>query len=68
VRENEDLPVLFGRVSLHKILEPVNLFLIDRDLVTRVDRIPEQGASHAHEEGLLGDLAAKVGRLLAMCP
>mmetsp|Transcript_19692 Transcript_19692/g.31896 ORF Transcript_19692/g.31896 Transcript_19692/m.31896 type:complete len:266 (-) Transcript_19692:78-875(-) len=64
VREDEDLPTLVGGMRLDQILEPIDLLLIDRDLVTGVNGIPEQRGSHAHQQGLVGDLPAELRSLL----
>ena len=64
VCEDEYLPPLVGGVFDEDVLEPVDLPLVDGDLVTREYRLPEDGAPETDEQRLVGDLPAELGSLL----
>jgi hypothetical protein len=64
VGEDEYLPPLVGGVFDEDVLEPVDLPLVDGDLVTREYRLPEDGAPETDEQRLVGDLPAELGGLL----
>lgn len=64
VREHEDAPPLVGGLAPHEVLEPVDLPLVDEDLVARVLGVAKDRAAKSHEQGLLRDLPAELGRLL----
>ena len=64
VGEDEDLPAVCGRVRRDKVLEPLELLVVDGDLVARVLGGAEDRGAEADEQGLLGDLPLELhGRL-----
>mmetsp|Transcript_87404 Transcript_87404/g.187457 ORF Transcript_87404/g.187457 Transcript_87404/m.187457 type:complete len:206 (-) Transcript_87404:258-875(-) len=65
MRKDEDLPVLRRRMFLDDLLKPLQLLVIDINLVRGVGSIPEDCGAQAHYEGLLGNLVAELRRLLA---
>jgi len=67
VSEYEHLPAIFGRMGLYEIFKPVDLSLINGDLVRGVDCITEDSGAHADKEGFVCDLLAELGRFLLMC-
>lgn len=66
VGEDEYTPSLVGGIFLDQILEPIDLILVDDDLVTRVLGIPERRRAQSHEERLLGHPTAELGGFLAV--
>mmetsp|Transcript_104045 Transcript_104045/g.279485 ORF Transcript_104045/g.279485 Transcript_104045/m.279485 type:complete len:543 (+) Transcript_104045:119-1747(+) len=65
VREAEDLPTFLIRMLLDDLLEPLQLLLIDGDLVRGVLRRAECSRAQAHDQDLLGDHVSELWRLLA---
>lgn len=51
-------------MSLDQIFEPIDLFLVDGDLVGGEDGITKDGGAQSHEEGFVCDLFAEVGGFL----
>mmetsp|Transcript_11364 Transcript_11364/g.22759 ORF Transcript_11364/g.22759 Transcript_11364/m.22759 type:complete len:294 (-) Transcript_11364:29-910(-) len=68
MREHEHLPPILRGMILHQLLEPIDLLLVDGDLVGRVHGIAEDRGAHAHQERLIGDLPAEIGGLLVVHP
>ena len=64
VGEDEDLPAVCGRVRRDDVLEPLELLVVDGDLVARVLGGAEDRRAEADAQGLLGDLPLELhGRL-----
>mmetsp|Transcript_37820 Transcript_37820/g.96033 ORF Transcript_37820/g.96033 Transcript_37820/m.96033 type:complete len:301 (-) Transcript_37820:1-903(-) len=66
VGEDEDLPAVCGRVRRDHVLEPLELLVVDGDLVARVLGGTEDSRAEADEQGLLGDLPLELHGRLAM--
>mmetsp|Transcript_22489 Transcript_22489/g.66002 ORF Transcript_22489/g.66002 Transcript_22489/m.66002 type:complete len:270 (-) Transcript_22489:365-1174(-) len=66
VRKDEELPALLRRLGGDKVLEPGELLVVDRHLVRRVLCAAEDGRRETDEDRLIGNLAHKLRRRLAV--
>jgi hypothetical protein len=64
--EDEYLPSILGGVSLDEVLEPIDLSLVDCDLVGGVNGITKDGGSKSNKESFVGNLAAEVRSFLVV--
>mmetsp|Transcript_6402 Transcript_6402/g.9992 ORF Transcript_6402/g.9992 Transcript_6402/m.9992 type:complete len:229 (-) Transcript_6402:117-803(-) len=67
MRKHKDLPSILGLVCRNEVLKPVNLLLVNGDLVRSEFSFTEKSGAHTHKKGLLGNLTAELRSFLAVC-
>mmetsp|Transcript_3850 Transcript_3850/g.5615 ORF Transcript_3850/g.5615 Transcript_3850/m.5615 type:complete len:295 (+) Transcript_3850:400-1284(+) len=67
MREHKDLPSILRLVRLNKVLKPVNLCLVNGNLMRSEFRITEQSGAHTHKKCLIGNLTAELRSFLVVC-
>ena len=64
MRKYKHLPTIISRMRLQNILKPIDLLLINRHLMRGIHGITKDSGAHAHQQSLVGHLAAELGSLL----
>ena len=67
MRKYEDLPSILSLVRLHEVLKPVNLLLVNGDLMRGEFRITEKSGAHTHKKRLVSNLTAELRSFLVVC-
>ena len=64
--EDKDLPAIISRVVLDNLLKPVNLVLVNSDLMGGVLDITENSGSHTYQKGLFRNFTVELRSWLSM--